>query len=284
MVKILPPVINYGAINNDFSGGLDNLTILNPDGGITWLPINITTCEASGDTALFVENYVYSSYGQDEILLPINLDLNLVVDPVLEFRVAYAPYYDGNAFIDSLKVLISTDCGSSFQTIFRSGGEALSTTTSGLGANNLYEQENFSPQNCDEWRDIALDLKAFTGKYVTIKILNQSGYGNNMYLDDLALTGTFLVGTQPTAQRTSLRIQPNPTRNTTILQGNSRKNEQLVVSLYHITGQQIWTRTEQVAAGTWTLPIPMETLPSGVYSVRVMDELGGIWVRKVMKE
>jgi hypothetical protein len=32
------------------------------------------------------------------------------------------------------------------------------------------------------------------------------------------------------------------------------------------------------------LPIPMETLPSGVYSVRVMDELGGIWVRKVMKE
>jgi hypothetical protein len=153
-----------------------------------------------------------------------------------------------------------------------------------LGANNLYEQENFSPQNCDEWRDIALDLKAFMGKYVTIKILNQSGYGNNMYLDDLALTGTFLVGTQPTAQRTSLRIQPNPTRNTTILQGNSRKNEQLVVSLYHITGQQIWTRTEQVAAGTWTLPIPMETLPSGVYSVRVMDELGGIWVRKVMKE
>jgi PKD repeat protein/photosystem II stability/assembly factor-like uncharacterized protein len=284
MVKILPPVINYGAINNDFSGGLDNLTILNPDGGITWSPINITTCEASGDTALFVENYVYSSYGQDEILLPINLDLNLVVDPVLEFRVAYAPYYDGNAFIDSLKVLISTDCGSSFQTIFRSGGEALSTTTSGLGANNLYEQENFSPQNCDEWRDIALDLKAFMGKYVTIKILNQSGYGNNMYLDDLALTGTFLVGTQPNAQRTSLRIQPNPTRNTTILQGNSRKNEQLVVSLYHITGQQIWTRTEQVAAGTWTLPIPMETLPSGVYSVRVMDELGGIWVRKVMKE
>ncbi|MEO6760258.1 MAG: PKD domain-containing protein, partial [Saprospiraceae bacterium] len=223
MVRVLNLVVNNLPVINDFSGGLGNLTILNPDGDLTWEPVNISTCNPDGDTAYYVHNYVYSSYGRDEILLPVNLDLSQIQHPELKFRVAYAPYYDGNAFIDSLKVLLSDDCGNAFATIFRSGGEALSTTTSGLGANNLYEYEEFSPANCDEWRTITLDLSAYAGKYVTIKFLNQSGYGNNMYLDDIALTGNIVSGTSAPAGEYLLNIHPNPTRQTAVVQGFSKQ-------------------------------------------------------------
>lgn len=283
MVRVLDPVVNTLPVVNDFSGGLDNLTILNPDDGITWEPVNITTCNGEGDTAYFVNNYIYSSYGRDEILLPINLDLTQITNPVLNFRVAYAPYYDGGFFIDSLKVLVSDDCGGAFQTIFRSGGEALSTTTSGLGPNSLYEYEPFSPQNCDEWRDIALDLSAYSGKYITVKFLNQSGYGNNMYLDDIALTGEPVVGTtQPQADR-QFRVQPNPAANATLVRSNSRQEEHLTLSLYNATGQQVWHQSARVAAGNWEIPVQVGALPSGVYWLEISDDSGRTWAKKVVR-
>jgi Secretion system C-terminal sorting domain len=206
------------------------------------------------------------------------------VAPTLSFRVAYAPYYDVNAFIDSLKVFISSDCGASFQTIFRSGGEALSTTSAGIGPNNLYETAPYSPRDCEEWRDINLDLSLFEGKYVTIKILNQSGYGNNMYLDDLALTGDFMVGTQVLETRVNLRLSPNPTAGNTLVQGNSSQSERLLLALYNATGQKIWERSEDVPAGHWQVTVPSSTLPSGIYWVKVMDNAGRQWSRKLVRD
>jgi photosystem II stability/assembly factor-like uncharacterized protein/PKD repeat protein len=283
MVRVLQPVVNTIPVVNDFSGGLGNLTILNPDAGITWSSVNMTTCEPNGDTAYFVDNYVYSSYGQDEILLPVNLDLTQVVDPELHFRVAYAPYFDGGFFIDSLKVLISIDCGSLFQTIFRSGGEALSTTTSGIGPNNLYEYDAFSPQSCEEWRDISLNLNAYAGKYVTIKFLNQSGYGNNMYLDDISLEGIFLVGTSIVSNRIQLRLQPNPATQNAWIKGSSNRDEHLTLDFFNASGQQIWSRSADVSAGNWEIPVPMETLPGGIYWIKVTDGTGGNWMGKVVR-
>lgn len=283
MVQVLDPIINNPTVVNDFSGGLGNLTIINPDGDITWEPVNITTCEPNGDTAYFVKNYVYSAYGQDEILLPVNLDLTKVIHPTLRFRVAYAPYYDGGFFIDSLKVLISADCGSSFQTIFRSGGEALSTTTSGTGPNNLYEYEEFSPANCAEWREVTLDLEAYAGKYVTIKFLNQSGYGNNMYLDDIALTHEGFVGTTSVESNLMFSIQPNPVSHSTWVRGSTPRAENLQLSLVNVTGQQIWRKTVGVAGGSWEVPVSMDALPSGIYWLEISNEAGEKRTGKVVK-
>ena len=251
----------------------------------TWSPIDITTCSKTGaaDPAYFVDNYTYSSYGQDEILLPINLDLTQIEHPVLRFRVAYAPYYDGNFFIDSLKVLVSDDCGASFTTLFRSGGEALSTTTSGNGPNNLYEYELFSPQSCDEWREIALNLDAYAGKFVTVKFLNQSGYGNNMYLDDIIFQEEFMIGTTSPGAEIRFRIQPNPAISTAFAQGHSAQNELLQLNLFNAAGQSVWRQEYNVAAGNWDLPISLAAQPQGVYWLSITSETGHKWTEKVVK-
>lgn len=132
MVTVLDPVINPIPPVIDFAD-TENFTVNNPDGGITWDDILLVGCEEGGNTAYFINNYDYSTYGQDELVLPANMDFTKIIDPALHFKVAYAPYFDGNAFIDSMKVLISNDCEQSFKIIFNSGGEALSTTSSGKG-------------------------------------------------------------------------------------------------------------------------------------------------------
>ncbi len=284
MIEVQDFISNSLEVSNDFSNGLDNFTVVNPDGGITWEPTVITTCEPAGDTAYYVHNYVYSSYGQDEMVLPVNLNLTQVIDPELRFRVAYAPYYDGNAFIDSMKVLVSDDCGAYFATIFRSGGEALSTTTSGTGPNNLYEYDEYSPASCDEWRDITLDLSAYEGKYITVKFLSQSGYGNNLYLDDIVLTGTMLVSTtNPNPGAFEAQAVPNPSNGATQLTGISGTEQTLRIALCSTTGQVLWQTHKRTGAGAWNLPLPTETLPSGVYWVKIGTEKGEWQVLKLVR-
>lgn len=283
MVEVLDVIKNDLPASNNFSGGLGNFTIINPDEGITWEPATVVGCNQSLDTAYFVNNYIYSGYGQDDIQLPVNLDLTQVSQPTLQFRVAYAPYFDGGFFIDSLKVLVSDDCGSSFQTIFRSGGEALSTTTSGIGPNNLYEYDAFAPVDCSEWRDVSLDLSAYAGKYITVKFRNQSGYGNCMYLDDIALTGVTATGVHTPLNETKLRLQPNPASNVTWIQGNSPRNETLTMMFSNAAGQLLWRKTLTVGAGSWNEPIELGHLPGGIYALSILQESGKIWTQKVVK-
>jgi photosystem II stability/assembly factor-like uncharacterized protein len=284
MVHIDAPVINNLPVVNNFSGGLGNLTVVNPDGGITWSPIVLTSCKPAGDTAYYVQNFVYSGYGQDEILLPVNLDLTHVTMPVLTFRVAYAPYIDaGGSFIDSLKVLVSDQCGNDFKPIFRSGGEALSTTTSGLGPNNLYETDEFSPQSCDEWRTVSLDLSAYSGKYITVKFLNQSGYGNDMYLDDIALTGQMATAVHDPVQSFRVAVQPNPTAQSARLTGMASFAQEVSITIQNTEGQALWNQVLTIPAGPWEQVLPTTNWPSGVYWVKITGANGGSSVQKLVK-
>lgn len=283
MVRVDNPVVNSALITNDFSGGLGNFTIVNPDNGITWSPLVLNTCNPEGDTVYFVENYVYSSYGQDEILLPINMDMTQLSNPILRFRVAYAPYYDGNFFIDSLKVLISDNCGSAFKTIFRSGGEDLSTTTSGIGPNTLYEYDAFTPQNCEEWKDIELDLSAYSGKYVTIRIVNQSGYGNNMYIDDISLSGQPISSTQTPQAEFNMSLKPNPSAGDVVAQGVLSQAQTLTLTLYKTDGQLLWQQTKAFPTGPWQQLLPLQQQPAGLYWLRVSDESGNFRSEKIIR-
>ena len=274
MIRVLEPVINTTPPDIDFSSS-DHFSINNPDGGITWTPIELTTCDTEGDTAMFVNNYEYSSYGQDEILLPVNMDLTQVESAILRFNVAYAPYYDGNAFIDSLHVLISNNCEKSFNYLFRSGGEELSTTTSGQGPNNLYEYDRFTPENCEEWREVEIDVAEYIGQYVTIKFLNKSGYGNQMYLDDIGIE-TILVGTKEMDKPVSFSIQPNPTSGDFII---TTSIENAKMEIVDATGRMVFSKSNLKTKET----ISIENEAPGVYYVKLISFNGNCLIRKAVK-
>ncbi|QQS29040.1 MAG: PKD domain-containing protein [Sphingobacteriales bacterium] len=199
--KILTDLITVSSNTNNlpaetnFESGTGVIQVVNPDNSSGWQPHTGTNCAENGSTSYTVQCYEYPNPGQiDELVFPINMDLTEIESPAITFRVAYAPYIDGGgAWIDSLKVLVSNNCGNNFYTLFSDGGENLSTTTSGTGPNNKYEYDSFSPQNCNEWRNVCLDLRPYSGNYVTVKIQCLNGYGNNMYIDNLSFDNKPLV-------------------------------------------------------------------------------------------
>lgn len=278
MIEVQDPIIHDVPPPIDFSTTAD-FTIVNPDEGLTWAPVEINTCDPEGTTAYFVDNYIYSSYGIDDILLPENIDLTNAAAATLRFDVAYAPYYDGNFFIDSLHVIVSADCGKTEDIVFRSGGAALSTTTSGIGPDNLYEYDPFRPQSCEEWRTVEIDLSAYAGKYVTIRFRNRSGYGNNMYLDNIALETPSTSATNPN-DRVMFSIYPNPTTGTSLVSGRTDGNA--VVSVLNAEGVTL-ERREIAGGGPWSASLNISRYAPGVYFIKVSDYLGHTRTEKVVK-
>lgn len=188
MITVLPQTTNPIPINENIESGIGSLNIQNPDGDITWATTPINTCGANGSQVLWLNCYIYGSGGQtDNVSLPINLDLTSITAPVFKFDLAYSPYIDsGGTYTDSLKILISDNCGSTYQTLFYSGGETMSTNTNGTNG-GLYEYDPFVPDNCDEWRSICLPLDGYAGGVCTLQIQGINGYGNNIYIDNIRL-------------------------------------------------------------------------------------------------
>jgi PKD repeat protein len=132
----------------------------------------------------------------DALVSPI-LDLSTLDNPYLLFDHAYALYQE--EYSDTLAILYSTDCGETFRVLWSKGGEELATAPS--------TQESFEP-GTDQWRSTQISLaslKLFSE--VHLAIANVSGWGNNLYLDNLVVND--YSGTQAPQPVTILSSKTN---------------------------------------------------------------------------
>lgn len=193
MITIAPTNLNTLPIEEDFEAA-PQLTVVNPDNNITWATVT-PNCGSNGATAYYVNCFNYGATSEtDDLLFPENLDLTNATGVMLRFRYAYAPYIDaGGAWTDTLRVLASNNCGKNFTKLFNSGGEALSTTTTGMGPNSNYENLNWFPESCDDWAEVCLNLSDYAGQVLQLKIQSLNGYGNNIFIDNIQLSMTPLL-------------------------------------------------------------------------------------------
>jgi lysyl endopeptidase len=129
----------------------------------------------------------------DDLIMPY-LDFSGVGAPTnMTFDVAYRRY--GAGYDDSLRVMISTNCGTSWTTVYTKGGTTLATVTGTQTASG------FTP-TAAQWRNESISLNAYAGlNNVLIKFQGYSAYGQNIYFDNINITGT--VATPPTASFTT---------------------------------------------------------------------------------
>ncbi|MCX6266948.1 MAG: choice-of-anchor J domain-containing protein, partial [Bacteroidetes bacterium] len=175
--------ISVGGTNSPLSETFESVaipeswTVVNPDGSITW---KTTTAYGNGVSAnaAFMDFYNYYSpkIGQVDELITPPVKLNGTVNPYLIFRVAYRPF---PGVSDTLKIYISTNCGSTWVTtpVYNKYGSSLATGTS--------LTTPFIPYVLNEWRLDSVNLAPYVGGSVKFKFQAISGYGNNLYLDDV---------------------------------------------------------------------------------------------------
>ncbi len=202
-----------------FEGTLDPpLNWKNVDNGTQgdkWQKTGQVSGYGTSTSCMFFNNYNWNIPNQKDELVVKRINMSGFTAVSLKLDLAYAQY--GAGYDDSLNILVSTNCGASYTTVYAKGGPALSTISG-------YSSVNFYP-SASQWRTDTVDLSAFAGQAdVIIAFQNVNDYGNNLFIDNVNITGsntTTCTSKPPLPGLVSqsggiLKICPNETRTFTI--------------------------------------------------------------------
>lgn len=236
-----------------------NIVLYNADGGITWEQTN--TASALGNNSCRMRNISNNTIGtRDELQLPF-LDWTNVNYPQLAFDVAYANYTAGAS--DTLEILISPDCGMSYQTLVKLFGASLLTAPA-----------NTSPfvPTIHQWKHHNYNLQAFTGNPVTkIIFRNSSGYENNLYLDNINVFASPTDIQNYDALGQQISFFPNPATDRINIAYQAPKTTNFTIELVDMTGRSIqkWQENAQIGKNEWEMKLP--SVAKGMYLLRFND-------------
>ncbi|MCS6904025.1 MAG: M43 family zinc metalloprotease [Bacteroidia bacterium] len=269
--KSLPFTEGFGAITFPPAGWY----IENPDSAaalkaLTWTWRRLATRGGFGRSqgCATMPCFKYSDYNQIDGLRTPPLDLSKVDAAHLTFSIAYLPYnfsYASNKSIllgDTLSVLASTDCGATWQTLYKKGGLQLSKVGKPVNVEiNL-------PENND-WRTDTVRLdKVIGNNRVVLKFEVKNNFGNNIFIDDIVVERTTPLSLTPPILVHPPVVAPNPTQNNTQVFYHLLQPQKCSYEVINIQGKIIFASSPTYCeTGEHSVNIP---LPSkGVYIVSI---------------
>lgn len=148
--------------------------------------------------------------GQKDYLMSPVLDFTAANSSAyLRFNVAHAKY--NTASNDALQVVVSTDCGNTWTSVYNKSGTLLSTTTATTAS--------FTP-TAAQWRTDSVSMASYVGQANVIMMFTlTSNFGNNVYIDDIFI-GDVSTGIDELAFENSFSVSPNPVSSTITLRSN----------------------------------------------------------------
>lgn len=194
--NFVPP----GIIAEGFEGGFvpSGWEVFNSDGNGQWSLATSAGGFGNSQRSAIFDNFNIDSQGTtDDLRAFINTNGNQ--NPLLTFDIAYARY--GGIYSDTLEVLVSTDCGQTFTSLYRKGGNTLSTAP-----NNT----NFFTPAPNEWRTDSVSLSGFENYPLLMVVFRNKGHwGNSVYLDNININDP-ASGTPEPVVSNGIFVYPNP--------------------------------------------------------------------------
>ena len=243
--------------------------VLNPAGDLysEWAWDNTVSKTGVASMAAFNTIFIFDNKDRkDDIATPI-LDLSSLSNPFLAFDVAFnyhrytPPYFTANTdFADTLEVLISTDCGNSFTTLYKKGGADLATFSQPI-INPLSINDDFTNPADSNWRTEYIDLGNYassTGATLIFRYI--SALGGCINIDNVRVSNALSVSN--INQERTIAVYPNPANNRIYITSVNNINQ---IEMIDAAGrvalsyqnenhdEKIMLNTSQVAEGLYVL-------------------------------
>ncbi len=232
-----------------------DITIDNPDGGITW-ELDTTAVQYAGIASAKINNLINTNYGQSDALLLPSFDFTTFSGiPYLSFRWAYAK--SDPSYSDELIVLISTDCGVNFTQVFYKTGTAMTTGPT--------QTTPYIPDSTTIWKLANVSLSAYsTETNVIIKIVNVTDGGNNLYVDNINIGSNVLGLNENELSENYLNIFPNPAKGEIFIEKSAVDFEINYIEILNASGKIIKQVPVNHSGSVIVVPIENE-IPDGFY-------------------
>jgi PKD repeat protein len=251
------------------------LDITNFDGGLTWELDS--QAFYSAPNSIKINNLINTNYGTiDELNFP---ELNLTSGHsdssiYLSFKWAYAK--SDVTYTDELYVMLSTDCGVTFDELFYGAGNSFTT--------GPVQTTTFVPDS-SQWDSIKINLDAYRlEENVQVKFVNVTDGGNCLYLDDLYL-GDGSKAREPLiptaisliAKKGSVEIYPNPVSNKVTIRSNSELEN---VHVFQYSGIQVLHENNILKK---EISIDLSALTNGTYFIVIKNKEGVQYAKLIIQ-
>lgn len=138
-------------------------------------------------SSAYFNNFNWTQSGTTDDMRSPSLNLTGYGSPQLTFDVAYARFNGSRS--DTLEVLVSSDCGATWTSVYIKGGTTLATVPDQTTA--------FTPNN-SQWRSETVNLAAYANaSSLLISFRNHGRHGNNLYVDNINLSATPVIPPVP---------------------------------------------------------------------------------------
>jgi len=239
----------------------------NPDGdAYGW---GLTSDGYNSSSAYYIANSYSNLNGNIDYLISPSIDMSKYTSAVLNFKWAFATRAGSVAGItDVLKVYASSTCGKTWNTVATLTGGALVTS-----APSPNTTADFFPVQASEWG---------TGTYtVTVNNFSKqtrfkfeytsSGVGNNLFLDNINLSG--VVGISEMSNINEFVIYPNPNNGRSLnVTLETSSPEALTLSIMDVTGREVMSKQLGVSESNIVLNESEMPHAAGVYFVQVKGQ------------
>lgn len=247
----------------------EDYLILSDGQGNTWQK---TSAAFTGNNAIVLSNFSGNPVGsEDEFQLP-SVDLTQMNSPKVYFRLAYK---ERATKPDQLRVYVSRDCGENWSLRYTKGGNALATVSGTQGS-------PYTPAGPDDWKQVEVNLSSFANDdHVLVKFRGTSGGGNNIYIDDIQISGP--LGIADDQLNFAFTVSPNPTTDQANVSLEVASADNYRITVMDVTGKQISVlQNGKLSAGKHTFVMGRETLnDAGIYLIQV-DNGQGRQVQKLV--
>ncbi len=249
------------------------------DALFTWTRFANTTGLTAGSTAVAkMDNFAGNNdiNGQKDALRSPYLDFSAANSSLkLKFDVSHRRY--STTDIDSLNIYVSLNCGGTWNRIYTKGGTQLQTVTTVSTA-------AFAPTANTQWRRDSIMLTPYAGlSGVYVKFESRSGYGNNLFLDNINIDYSTSVGLHNLeSSLPNVSVNPNPSNGLfNLMLTNVSVNANTSISVVNAIGQTV-ANNIKIKGITENQAIDLSNLPNGVYYMLIQSENNKAITKKIV--
>ncbi|MBI1288083.1 MAG: S8 family serine peptidase [Flavobacteriales bacterium] len=257
----------------DHGFGLHDWLVQNEDGGVSWDTV-VTSGLDWNEYSASVQMYSYlpRANQKDGLVSPL-LQLPATTEQIwLLFDLAYQKWSQSASSQDTFAIQVSTDCGDTFQEVYRKYGDELSTSDT--------IEPNFLPEFAWNWRRDSVNLSAFADSDVLLRFETANRKGNNLYIDNVKV---FVGNTEPagiTDLSAEVKLYPNPANETVYVALTRKWSTSVQMQLFNMLGERIETIS---AAPSDRIAMDVSELDAGLYFLQVTVE-GLSTVKRFVKQ
>jgi hypothetical protein len=241
-----------------------NFSIVNPDNDVTWSPTS--QAAGTGTNSYYIDGNSDAPNSLPDILETPSYDFSQ--DPNASFTFKYAYAKKSNSNTDVFKVMASSDCGGSWVNIYQPSNSSLASASGGVSnisftpapnqfvTYTLSDHPNFFPFLGMPWVKIRLSFKEDS----------LSGYGNNIFLDDINFNSYRTEGFATLSKVFGCNLYPNPSAGKSTLEFELSDLSEIVYSVSNTVGELLFIEHKTLNPGKHSISINEDgKLKPGLY-------------------